>query len=74
MADHYSVLQLSSATTTRSLAGEGFGVVKAARAHREGGMLVLVGVIETPEELPVVRQYLERGWAAADLDGVGQLA
>jgi hypothetical protein len=26
-------------------------------------MLVLVGVIETPEELPVVRQFLERGWA-----------
>ena len=49
-------------------------MVKAARAHREGGMLVLVGVIETPEELPVVRQYLERGWAAADRDGVGQLA
>jgi transposase len=62
-AGNGSVFQRSSAAVTRSTAGVGFGVVKAASAHREGGMVALEGVMETPEELLVMRQLLERGWS-----------
>jgi transposase len=62
-AGQESVFQRSSAAATRSTAGVGFGVVKASSAHREGGMVVLEGVMETPEELLVMRQLLERGWS-----------
>ena len=62
-AGHGSSLQGSSAAEKRSTAGVGFGLIKAASAHREGGMVALEGVMETPEELLVMRQLLERGWS-----------
>ncbi len=62
-AGHGSSLQGSSAAEKRSTAGVGFGLIKAASAHRERGMVALEGVMETPEELLVMRQLLERGWS-----------
>ena len=62
-AGQESVIQRSSAAATRSSAGVGFGVVKAASAHTAGGLVALEGVMETPEEVAVMRQLLERGWS-----------
>jgi len=47
----------------RSTAGVGFGLAKTANAHTAGGMVALEGVMETPEEVAVMRQLLERGWS-----------
>ena len=61
-AGHGSSLALSSAVPA-STAGVGFGLAKVASAHTEVGMVVLEGVMETPEEVAVIRQLLERGWS-----------
>ncbi len=62
-ASHGSPLQGSSAVEKRSTAGVGFGLAKTANAHTAGGMVALEGVMETPEEVAVMRQLLERGWS-----------
>jgi len=62
-AGHGSPLQGSSAVEKRSTAGVGFGLAKTANAHTAGGMVALEGVMETPEEVAVMRQLLERGWS-----------
>lgn len=74
-AGQESVVQRSSAAATRTTAGVDFGLAKAASAHREGGKVALEGVMETPEELQVMRQLLERGWSRRLLlvDGVDGL-
>jgi DNA-binding NarL/FixJ family response regulator len=41
----------------------GFGLAKVASAHTAVGMVALEGVMETPEEVAVMRQLLERGWS-----------
>jgi hypothetical protein len=50
-----------------------FGLAKAANAHTAGGIVALEGVMETPEEVAVMRQLLEgagavggsrRSWAS----------
>ena len=58
-----SSLQGSSAAQRRSTAGVGFGLAKAGGTHTAGGMVALEGVMETPEEVAVMRQLLERGWS-----------
>ena len=62
-AGHGASLQRSAAAEKRSTAGVGFGLVKAANAHTAGGLVALEGVMETPEEVAVMRQLLERGWS-----------
>jgi len=58
-AGQESVVQRSSAAATRTTAGVGFGLAKVASVNREGGMVALEGVMETPEELLVMPQLLE---------------
>ena len=60
-AGHGSSLQRSSAAEKHSTAGVGFGLAKAANAHTAGGMVALEDGMETPEEVAVMRQLLERG-------------
>jgi hypothetical protein len=62
-AGHGSSLQGASPAVKRSTAGVGFGLAKAANGHTAGGMVALEGVMETPEEVAVMRQLLERGWS-----------
>lgn len=62
-AGHGASLQRSSAAERQSTAGVGFGLAKARGTHTAGGMVALEGVMETPEEVAVMRQLLERGWS-----------
>ena len=46
-----------------SSAGIGFGVDQASSARTPRGLEELEGVMQTPEEVTVMRQLLERGWS-----------
>ncbi|MCX5930577.1 MAG: IS21 family transposase [Cyanobacteria bacterium] len=46
-----------------STAGIGFGVVQASSARTPRGLEELEGVMQTPEEVTVMHQLLERGWS-----------
>ena len=39
------------------------GVANQANSHTAGPMALLEGVMQTPEEVAVMRQLLERGWS-----------
>lgn len=41
----------------------GLGLAKAGSTHTAGGLVALEGVMETPEEVAVMHQLLERGWS-----------
>ena len=62
-AGNGSSLQGSSAVEKRSTAGVGFGLAKAGSTHTARGLVALEGGMETPEEVAVMRQLLERGWS-----------
>ena len=55
-----------------STAGVGFGVAQASRPRALRGLIGLEGAMQTPEEVLVMRQLLERGWSrrriAAELE------
>jgi len=46
-----------------STAGVGFGVAQASRPRALRGLIGLEGAMQTPEEVLVMRQLLERGWS-----------
>ena len=54
-----------AADTTSTISGPttGKGLAQLPSAHTAGPMAVLEGVMQTPEEVAVMRQLLERGWS-----------
>ncbi|MFN6132733.1 MAG: helix-turn-helix domain-containing protein, partial [Synechococcaceae cyanobacterium] len=46
-----------------STAGVGFGIGQVCRPHASRGLIDLEGPMQTPEEVLVMRQLLERGWS-----------
>jgi transposase len=52
-----------SASVAVPTAGVGFGVAQAASARTPRGLGDLEGVMQTPEEVAVMRQLLGRGWS-----------
>ncbi len=46
-----------------STAGVGFGIAQVCRPHASRGLIDLEGPMQTPEEVLVMRQLLERGWS-----------
>ena len=46
-----------------STAGVGFGVALSGQGHASRGLIDLEGAMQTPEEVLVMRQLLERGWS-----------
>ena len=53
----------TTAAEKPSTAGIGFGVDQASSARTPRGLEELEGVMQTPEEVTVMRQLLERGWS-----------
>lgn len=53
----------TTAAEKPSTAGIGFGVVQASSARTPRGLEELEGVMQTPEEVTVMRHLLERGWS-----------
>ena len=54
-----------AADTTSTISGPttGKGLAQLPSAHTAGPMALLEGVMQTPEEVAVMRQLLERGWS-----------
>jgi transposase len=52
-----------SAKPAPSTAGVGFGVAQTISPRAPRGLIGLEGVMQTPEEVLVMRQLLERGWS-----------
>jgi transposase len=52
-----------TAASTRSTAGVGFGMAPTRPPHAPRGLTALEGAMQTPEEVLVMRQLLERGWS-----------
>ncbi|MFM1800467.1 MAG: hypothetical protein RLZZ117_2745, partial [Cyanobacteriota bacterium] len=52
-------------TDTRmpSTGGVGFGVARTNRSGAPRGLAALEGAMQTPEDVLVMRQLLERGWS-----------
>jgi hypothetical protein len=53
----------TTSTTSGPIIGMGKGVAESPSAHRAGLTSGLEGVMQTPEEVAVMRQLLERGWS-----------
>ena len=58
-----SPMARTTAAEKPSTAGVGFGLVQASSARTPRGLGDLEGVMQTPEEVAVMRQLLARGWS-----------
>jgi len=58
-----SPMARTTAAEKPSTAGVGFGLVQASSARTRRGLGDLEGVMQTPEEVAVMRQLLARGWS-----------
>jgi transposase len=57
------LVRTTAAEKPSTTAGIGFGVVQASSARTPRGLEELEGVMQTPEEVTVMRHLLERGWS-----------
>ena len=53
----------TTSTISEPTTGMGMGVAESTSAHTAGLISGLEGVMQTPEEVAVMRQLLERGWS-----------